>query len=168
MSYEGYREAMWATARTGLPPVPPQPAKVPRLVTITYYGCKEYLRRRGFITEGELVFHRIDPRPVTIADIQKLVADHYGIPLVEMTSERRAHDVARPRQVAMYLAKQLTPKTLPQIGRYFGGRDHTTVIHAVRQVEKRREEDAEVALAVNKLTADLTAPSTVREWREGE
>ena len=61
-----------------------------------------------------------------------------------MTSARRAREVARPRQVAMYLSKQLTPKSLPDIGRRFGGRDHTTVIHAVRQIEKLRASDAEL------------------------
>jgi chromosomal replication initiator protein len=58
-----------------------------------------------------------------------------------MTSARRAREVARPRQVAMYLSKQLTPKSLPDIGRRFGGRDHTTVLHAVRKIEKAIGED---------------------------
>ena len=61
-----------------------------------------------------------------------------------MVSARRAREVARPRQIAMYLAKQLTPRSLPEIGRRFGGRDHTTVIHAVRQIERLRGEDSEI------------------------
>ena len=61
-----------------------------------------------------------------------------------MVSARRAREVARPRQIAMYLAKQLTPRSLPEIGRRFGGRDHTTVIHAVRQIEKLRASDSEI------------------------
>ena len=68
----------------------------------------------------------------------------YRIRKAEMTSARRAREVARPRQVAMYLSKQLTPRSLPEIGRRFGGRDHTTVIHAVRQIEKLRASDAEL------------------------
>lgn len=79
--------------------------------------------------------HRRPPR-VTIAEIQREVADHFHIPAAEMTSARRFRAVARPRQIAMFLAKELTPKSLPAIGRDFGGRDHTTVIHAIRQVEK--------------------------------
>ncbi len=75
-------------------------------------------------------------RRITIDEIQKKVAEHYNIRLADMHSARRARAVARPRQVAMYLAKHLTPRSLPEIGRKFGGRDHTTVIHAVRKVEE--------------------------------
>jgi len=79
---------------------------------------------------------RSTERRVTIDEIQKKVAEHYNIRLADMHSARRARAVARPRQVAMYLAKQLTPRSLPEIGRKFGGRDHTTVIHAVRKIEE--------------------------------
>ena len=75
-------------------------------------------------------------RRVTIDEIQRRVAEHFNIRLSEMTSERRARAVARPRQIAMYLAKQLTTRSLPEIGRKFGGRDHTTVMHAVRKIEE--------------------------------
>jgi chromosomal replication initiator protein len=79
---------------------------------------------------------RANERRVTIDEIQKRVAEHFNIKLAEMTSSRRARVVARPRQVAMYLAKQLTSRSLPEIGRKFGGRDHTTVMHAVRKIEE--------------------------------
>jgi chromosomal replication initiator protein len=79
---------------------------------------------------------RAHERRVTIDEIQRRVAEHFNIKLVEMTSDRRARVVARPRQVAMYLAKQLTTRSLPEIGRKFGGRDHTTVIHAVRKIDE--------------------------------
>lgn len=79
---------------------------------------------------------RVNERRVTIDEIQKKVAEHYNIRVADMHSARRARAVARPRQVAMYLAKQLTPRSLPEIGRKFGGRDHTTVIHAVRKIEE--------------------------------
>jgi len=79
---------------------------------------------------------RSTERRITIDEIQKKVAEHYNIRLSDMHSARRARAVARPRQVAMYLAKQLTPRSLPEIGRKFGGRDHTTVIHAVRKIEE--------------------------------
>src|SRR5918996_712667 len=84
---------------------------------------------------------RAHERRVTIEDIQKLVAEHYHIRIADMHSARRARAVARPRQVAMYLAKQLTPRSLPEIGRKFGGRDHTTVIHAVKKIEELRAVD---------------------------
>ncbi|MBM3568546.1 MAG: chromosomal replication initiator protein DnaA [Alphaproteobacteria bacterium] len=84
-------------------------------------------------------------RRVTIDDIQKRVAEHYNIRLADMHSPRRARAVARPRQVAMWLAKQMTPRSLPEIGRKFGGRDHTTVMHAVRKVDELRAADRALA-----------------------
>ncbi len=74
-------------------------------------------------------------RKITIDEIQRRVAEHFNIRLTDMHSPRRARVVARPRQVAMYLAKQLTQRSLPEIGRKFGGRDHTTVMHAVRKID---------------------------------
>ena len=84
---------------------------------------------------------RANDRKVTIEEIQKRVAEHFNIRLSEMYSSRRARAVARPRQIAMYLAKQLTARSLPEIGRKFGGRDHTTVMHAVRKVEELKSTD---------------------------
>ncbi len=84
---------------------------------------------------------RANDRRVTIEEIQKRVAEHYSIRLADMHSPRRARAVARPRQVAMYLSKQLTSRSLPEIGRKFGGRDHTTVMHAVRKIEELRASD---------------------------
>lgn len=98
---------------------------------------------------------RANQRRVTIDEIQRRVCDHYRIRHAEMSSARRAREVARPRQVAMYLAKQLTPRSLPEIGRRFGGRDHTTVIHAVRQIEKLRATDAELDADVRLLMRQL-------------
>jgi chromosomal replication initiator protein len=84
---------------------------------------------------------RSSDRRVTIDEIQKRVAEHYNIRMADMHSARRSRSVARPRQVAMYLAKQLTSRSLPEIGRKFGGRDHTTVMHAVRKIEELCEGD---------------------------
>ena len=98
---------------------------------------------------------RANQRRVTIDEIQRRVSDHYRIRQAEMSSARRAREVARPRQVAMYLAKQLTPRSLPEIGRRFGGRDHTTVIHAVKQIEKLRQLDAELDADVRLLIRQL-------------
>ncbi len=85
---------------------------------------------------------RASERRVTIDEIQRRVADYFNVRMGDMLSARRARAVARPRQIAMYLSKQLTTRSLPEIGRKFGGRDHTTVIHAVRKIEQLREEDA--------------------------
>ncbi|WP_459850823.1 chromosomal replication initiator protein DnaA [Dongia sp. agr-C8] len=79
---------------------------------------------------------RANDRRVTIEEIQRRCAEHFNIKQADMQSPRRARQVARPRQVAMYLAKQLTTRSLPEIGRKFGGRDHTTVMHAVKKVEE--------------------------------
>lgn len=84
---------------------------------------------------------RANDRRITIEEIQKRVAEHFSIRMADMHSARRARAVARPRQVAMYLCKQLTPRSLPEIGRKFGGRDHTTVMHAVRKIEELRASD---------------------------
>jgi chromosomal replication initiator protein len=88
---------------------------------------------------------RANNRRVTIEEIQKRVAEHFNIRISDMHSARRARSVARPRQVAMYLAKQLTSRSLPEIGRKFGGRDHTTVMHAVKKVDELRDYDTSFA-----------------------
>ena len=82
-----------------------------------------------------------EPKRVKIEDIQKLVASHYNVSRSDILSERRTAAVVKPRQIAMYLAKVLTLRSLPEIGRRFGGRDHTTVLHAVRKIEKLLGED---------------------------
>jgi chromosomal replication initiator protein len=90
-------------------------------------------------------------RKVTIEEIMRKTAEHYMLRMSDMTSARRARSVARPRQVAMYLAKTLTTKSLPDIGRRFGGRDHTTVMHAVRKIEQLIDTDAQIAEDVTLL-----------------
>ena len=100
---------------------------------------------------------RANDRRVTIEEIQKAVVEHYSIRMSDMVSARRSRAVARPRQVAMYLAKQLTPRSLPEIGKKFGGRDHTTVMHAVRQVERLSGEDRAIADDVEALRRKLQA-----------
>jgi chromosomal replication initiator protein len=94
-------------------------------------------------------------RKVTIEEIQKQVADHFNIRVAEMASARRARNIVRPRQIAMFLAKQLTTRSLPEIGRKFGNRDHTTVMHAVKQVTALCEKDAGVAEDVELLRRSL-------------
>ncbi|MBK8907899.1 MAG: chromosomal replication initiator protein DnaA [Rhodospirillales bacterium] len=94
---------------------------------------------------------RAADRRVTIEDIQKQVATHFNIRVSDMHSARRARAVARPRQVAMFLAKQLTTRSLPEIGRKFGNRDHTTVMHAVRKIEELTASDGSFAEDVELL-----------------
>ncbi|WP_267380967.1 MULTISPECIES: chromosomal replication initiator protein DnaA [unclassified Sphingomonas] len=94
-------------------------------------------------------------RRVTIDEIQKLVSQHFELKPLDLVSARRARAVARPRQIAMYLAKRLTTRSLPEIGRKFGGRDHSTVIHAVRRIEELREQDRDVDSAVRVLMREL-------------
>ncbi len=101
---------------------------------------------------------RANDRRITIDEIQKRVAEHYNIRLADMHSARRARAVARPRQVAMFLCKQLTPRSLPEIGRKFGGRDHTTVMHAVRKIEELRATDRTLAEDVELLRRNLRKP----------
>ena len=110
----------------------------------------QLLFRKSF--ESELSVERIDdllghlcrngePKRVKIEDIQKIVARHFNVSRNELLSNRRTRTIVRPRQVAMYLSKVLTPRSLPEIGRRFGGRDHTTVLHAVRKIESEFERD---------------------------
>ena len=94
-------------------------------------------------------------RRVTVDQIQKTVAEHYQLKQADLISERRARVVARPRQVAMWLAKQITTRSLPDIGRRFGGRDHTTVLHAVRRIEALKGEDPMIARDLDVLLRKL-------------
>ena len=98
---------------------------------------------------------RANDRRVTIEEIQKKVSQHYNLRLADMHSARRARNVARPRQVAMFLAKQLTTRSLPEIGSKFGGRDHTTVMHAVKRIEQLRQTDSTLAEDIDLLRGML-------------
>ncbi len=100
---------------------------------------------------------RISERKVTIDEIIRKVSDHYNLRMSDMISARRSRIVARPRQVAMFLAKTLTSKSLPEIGRRFGGRDHTTVIHAVKKIEDLKHKDLQIAEEVEILRRMLEA-----------
>lgn len=95
---------------------------------------------------------RANDRKVTIDDIQRQVAEYYNLRLSELLSARRARNIARPRQVAMYLSKQMTQRSLPEIGRKFGGRDHTTVMHAVKKVDDLRLSDSSLDDDIHRLS----------------
>jgi chromosomal replication initiator protein len=88
---------------------------------------------------------RASDRKVTIEEIQRKVAEHYNVRLSDLIGPKRMRTIARPRQVAMYLAKQLTPRSLPEIGRRFGGRDHTTIMHGVRKIEELMATDSQLS-----------------------
>jgi chromosomal replication initiator protein len=92
---------------------------------------------------------------VTVDQIQKAVAEHYGLKQADIISERRARVVARPRQAAMWIAKQITTRSLPDIGRRFGGRDHTTVLHAVRRIEALKQDDPVLARDLDAIIRKL-------------
>ena len=92
---------------------------------------------------------------MTVDDIQKAVAEHYSLRQADLLSVRRNRAIARPRQAAMWLAKQLTTRSLPDIGRRFGGRDHTTVIHAVRRIEELKQDDPVLTRDLDTLTRKL-------------
>ena len=98
---------------------------------------------------------RANDRRITIDEIQKQVASHYNIKVSEMHSARKSRAITRPRQVAMYLCKKLTSKSLPEIGRKFGGKDHTTVMHAVKKVEDFCQLEHEFAQDIELLTRML-------------
>ena len=98
---------------------------------------------------------RTGERRITVDDIQKAVSEYYGMKQADLLSDRRNRAIARPRQVAMWLCKQLTTRSLPDIGRRFGGRDHTTVLHAVRNIEELKGVDAPIAADIEALLRKL-------------
>ena len=100
---------------------------------------------------------RASERKITIEEIQRQVSEHYHIRLSELIGPTRVRTIARPRQVAMYLCKQLTTRSLPEIGRRFGGRDHTTIMHGVRKIESLRQQDNQIAEDIELLRRALEA-----------
>ncbi len=110
------------------------------------------------LAEDRLAENVRSARPrITIDEIQRAVCAHYRLDKSEMSSKRRVRAIARPRQVAMYLAKELTPRSYPEIGRRFGGRDHSTVIHAVRTVEALRVADSELDAEIAAIRRSLNS-----------
>jgi chromosomal replication initiator protein len=99
------------------------------------------------------VFSQI--RIITVDKIQNIVSNYFNIALSEMLSQRRSRPLARPRQIAMYLAKKMTTRSLPEIGRRFANRDHTTVIHAVKTISRLSEQDDEMKKNINQIKSLL-------------
>lgn len=100
---------------------------------------------------------RHSDRKITVEEIQRKVSDHYNIRLSDLIGPKRVRTFARPRQVAMYLSKQLTTRSLPEIGRRFGGRDHTTIMHGVRKIEELMQQDSQIADDLEMLRRALEA-----------
>ena len=96
-------------------------------------------------------------RRITIDEIQNKVSNYYNIKIDDLISSRRIRTFARPRQVAMYLSKKLTTRSLPEIGRKFGGRDHTTVIHAVKKIDELKESNSKFDEDINLITQMITS-----------
>ena len=97
----------------------------------------------------------VQNRQISVENIQKTVADFYNIKVADMYSKKRPANIARPRQIAMYIAKELTQKSLPEIGELFGGRDHTTVLHAVRKIADERSRDSQLNHELHVLEQSL-------------
>ena len=97
----------------------------------------------------------LNRRQVSVEFIQKTVADFFKIKVADMYSKRRHAHIVLPRQIAMYLAKELTQKSLPEIGEAFGGRDHTTVLHAMRKIAEHRQHDADLNHQIHVLEQTL-------------
>ena len=111
---------------------------------LTINDCKHVLKD---------VFNQI--KVVTVDKIQNIVSSFYNIPLNEMLSQRRSRPLARPRQIAMFLAKKMTTRSLPEIGRRFANRDHTTVIHAVKTITRLSEQDDEMKKNISQIKSLL-------------
>ena len=93
----------------------------------------------------------IEPRRIKIEDILRIISRHYGVSKSDLLSQRRHRSVVWPRQIGMYLAKQLTQRSLPEIGRRFGNRDHTTVLHAIRKIEGQLDQNSRLRDELDEL-----------------
>ena len=111
----------------------------------TIYECKKILK--DFINSNN--------KPISVEYIQNLVASHFNLNIQELLSPRRSRSLARPRQIAMYLAKQYTTNSLPDIGRKFSNRDHTTVIHAVKKINELIKKDSEIKESIIEIKKKL-------------
>jgi chromosomal replication initiator protein len=109
-----------------------------------------------FVKESLKDLLALQDKQVSIDNIQRVVSEYYKIRVADLHSKRRSRSVARPRQVAMALSKELTNHSLPEIGNAFGGRDHTTVLHATRKIKELRDSDAEIAEDYKNLLRHLT------------
>jgi chromosomal replication initiator protein len=124
-----------------------------KVLAYSRFGQKEV--SIGLAREALKDLLSIQNRQVSVENIQKTVADFYKIKVADMYSKKRPASIARPRQIAMYLAKEMTQKSLPEIGELFGGRDHTTVLHAVRKIGTERQKNSELNQQLHVLEQTL-------------
>lgn len=128
----------------------------PASTTIPVVACKNQVVMvdNGRAVEACMIVDRVMATP-SVRDIQRAVCRLYGMDPMDMISSRRQAKIVRPRQIAMYLARALTPKSYPEIGRRFGGRDHTTVLHAERKIAELIQRDDALAAEVRELADEL-------------
>lgn len=160
-------------------PPPPAPIVAPHpfnnvphdiaVAVVDYLARAEAAGEQESAVAGLLEVVRPPQLPQLLGKVQTIqiaVAKHYGVSRLDLLSSRRTHNIVRPRQVAMFLAKHLTFMSLPQIGRKFGNRDHTTVLHAVRKIERLRATDDWVRADVDRLLDQLKIYSDLQEATE--
>lgn len=136
------KEPAWVAPRVVSVTVPVTPGAIKDEIS-TLQGKLRKLRDRYDLLAGKWI---------SIKAIQLAVAEHYGMSLMELCSQRRLKEIVRPRQVAIYLCRELTPLSLPQIAVQFGGRDHTTILSAIRRIAMLRKVDTELNAAIVQLT----------------
>ena len=160
--------------RARLYPAPKRPAPAPIVITPpeprpeptqkTVFDTRRKILRRAAVIRAEIEGYKVDmARAVVpqIGTVQTIVCRHYGVPLRDILSAIRTRDVVRVRQVAMWLCRRTTLKSYPEIGRRFGGRDHTTVLHSERLIEALRLKDPVIAQELELLTVEvLSHPSS--------
>jgi len=118
-------------------------------------GSVEYTPSRAEMELSDLICQEAETRKVSIEVIQKIVADYFGLRLTDLTGPKRPKNIAEPRMIAMYLSRKMTTHSLPEIGNYFGGRTHATVIHVVDQVETTLEKDDRLKQTVDTIKRQM-------------
>ncbi len=140
---------------TPLPVMAPEPDPEPVLEHVEL--IQSWIDRQRQIHQAAIDIRADAPLPTkpSVVQIQRVCAEHFNFYVTELCSQRRLGPLVRARQIAMYLTKTLTNRSLPEIGRRFGHRDHTTVLHAVRKIETRMEDDADLAHDIRTLKQKL-------------
>lgn len=160
-----YRRARLGIASMRLPLLPaPGPTRIeifdsePDGTTLDITECRNdvvFMLDDGAVARGAHVFVGPHDMRLKTVNIQRVVAEHFNVKVADILSARRTANVVRPRQIAMYLTKVLTLRSLPEIGRRFGNRDHTTVLHAVHKIGGQVERDPETAALIETLTIKI-------------
>lgn len=146
--------------RKARPPEPPKPrisaeVRAAKLVRTESDEVSWYIEVCGTDTPLKGAENIMLGRPISVLDVQREVCRHSGLSREDLLSHRRTKDVVGPRQLCMYLCKTLTMRSLPEIGRRFDDRDHTTVLHAVRKVNRMRHDDIELQASIDMITQRL-------------